>query len=339
MNFQLGLPSFASSLQGLQNLLEFSLSVTSRQRPARLVFCSSISVALDTPSPAVIPEEPIADLNQVSETGYAASKLVGEKIVEFAVHNAKADASVVRIGQMVGDMHAGIWNDTEMVPLMVRSALTMGILPETGEQCCWLPVDVCAKAIVEIEGLDEPTRKAGEEVNGITPSVVSKERDKKLIYNISSPLTFRWDEDLLPALKSSGLHFEIVPFPQWIDRLRKLAAQTSTADASKHSTLDGGDKYDKDSTTVAASKAELAAADPELNPALKLVDFFEDSYSGKQTQQDGAGGVIFAIDEAEKASPSLKNTEDVIACGLVGKMLDVWMRKWKGDGWAYGQAA
>ena len=331
VNFQLGLPSFTSSLQGLHNLLELSVNATSGPRPARLIFCSSISVALDTPLPATIPEEPIADLNQVSETGYAASKLVGEKIVEAAVQDAAADASVVRIGQIVGDTHAGIWNDMEMVPLIVRSALTMGVLPETGEQCCWLPVDTCAKAIIEIEGLDESARKARQEANGPTTATVNKSRDKRLIYNISSPLTFRWNEDLLPALKSSGLHFEAVPFSQWIRQLHELAAQPSVVDNRSRTTANDADRNVEHSTT--------AAADPEQNPALKLIDFFEKSYSRGPSRQDGAGGVTFAIEKAEKASPSLKNTENVIESGLVGKMLDAWMRKWKGDGWTTMQTA
>ncbi|KAL9617569.1 MAG: hypothetical protein Q9160_007639 [Pyrenula sp. 1 TL-2023] len=329
VNFQLGLPSFSSSLQGLQNLLQLSLATTSGPRSARLTFCSSISVALDTTAPATIPELPIADLEQVSGTGYAASKLVGEKIVEKAVRDANANASVVRIGQIVGDSHAGLWNDTEMVPLMIRSALTMGMLPELdGERCCWLPLDVCAKAIVEIEGLDRPAEPEDVETaaHGTkTDPSNSGQESKRLVYNVSSPLSFRWNEDLLPALKELGMHFETVPFSTWIERLRKLAAQTTIAE-EKNDT-NGKNELSQNGEHPAELKTTIAAADPEQNPALKLVDFFEESYSGDHAQQ--SGGVTFAIDEAAKASPSLRNMEGVIESGLLGKMLDVWMRKWK----------
>lgn len=332
VNFQLGLPSFSSSLQGLQNLLELSLATTSGPQPACLTFCSSISVALDATPPATIPELPIADLDQVSGTGYAASKLVGEKIVENAVRDADANANVVRIGQIVGDSHAGLWNDTEMVPLMIRSALTMGMLPQLdGERCCWLPVDVCAKAIVEIEGLGRPAEPEDgkTEVNGERTNLSdAKQGGKRLLYNVSSPLSFRWNEDLLPALKKWGMHFEAVPFSTWIERLRKLVAQTATAEENEDANR--RDESSQNGEHSVELKTTLAAADPEQNPALKLIDFFEESYAGDRAQQ--AGSITFAIDEATKASPSLRNTEGIIESGLLGKMLDVWMRKWKANG-------
>lgn len=335
VNFQLGLPSFSSSLQGLQNLLTLSLTTRSSSQPARLVFCSSIAVALDTPAPAKIPEAPIADLSHVSGIGYGASKLVGERIIEAADRDAGANASVVRIGQIVGDRQAAVWNDTEMVPLMIRSALTMGILPKLeGERCCWLPVDICASAIIEIEGLD--TSAAA----NLQAEFKGERESKRLLYNLASPLSFSWSEDLLPKLKKLGLHFEAVPFSAWIAQLRELASQTDTVEselmkATDHGESDHGDinsdlihgnigdnndHYPIDLTTT------VAAADPQQNPALKLIDFFEESYAHERQE----GGITFAIEEAEKASPSLRTMEGVIESGLLEKMLNVWMGKWKG---------
>ncbi|KAL9611143.1 MAG: hypothetical protein Q9167_004196 [Letrouitia subvulpina] len=326
VNFQLGLPSFASSLQGLQNLLTLTLTTTSSSQPARLVFCSSVSVALDTPAPARIPEAPIADLSYVSGMGYAASKLVGERIVEAANRDAGAKASIVRIGQMVGDTRAGVWNDTEMVPLMIRSALTMGILPKLeGERCCWLPVDVCASAMIEIEGLN----KSAAANPAANPEADSREEceSKRLLYNVSSPLSFSWNEDLLPALKKLGLHFEAVPFSAWIAQLRKLASQTGTADSEFMGTTNGINSGDNNEHYPVDLKATVVAADPAQNPALKLIESFEESY-GHEPQGDG---ITFATEEAEKASPSLRTMEGVIESGLLEKMLMVWMRKWKGN--------
>ncbi|KAL9043026.1 MAG: hypothetical protein Q9214_003616 [Letrouitia sp. 1 TL-2023] len=336
VNFQLGLPSFSSSLQGLQNLLTLSLTTTSSSQPARLVFCSSIAVALDTPPPAKIPEAPIVDLSHVSGIGYGASKLVGERIIEAANRDAGANASVVRIGQIVGDRQAGVWNDTEMVPLMIRSALTMGILPKLGgERCCWLPVDICASAITEIEGLDKSAAANPE------ADLKGERESKRLLYNLASPLWFSWNEDLLPALKKLGLHFEAVTFPTWIAQLRKLASQTVTVESELMKATDRGESDfgdinndlthatngDNNDHHPADLTTTVAAADPEQNPALKLIDFFEESYA----HEPQGGGITFAIEEAEKASPSLRNMEPVIESGLLEKMLSVWMGKWKGD--------
>lgn len=331
VNFQLGLPSFSSSLQGLHNLLALSLTaIGSDSRPARLLFCSSISVALDTPSPSLatvtVPEGPVSSSSHIQPTGYAASKLVGEKIVERANRTAGANASVVRIGQIVGDTETGVWNETEMVPLMIRSSLSMGVLPRlNGERCCWLPMDVCAKAMIEIEGLNR-----GEGVKGEK----EEEGKKRLIYNVSSPLSFRWNEDLLPALKVWGLKFETVSFEEWIARLRSLASTPQTT-ATTANDNKGENRNGKVAQNGQSKPAVSDAADPAKNPALKLVDFFEESYGGR-SQNQGAqrvegeekGSVVFATDEAEKASPSLRNAPDVIGSGLLGKMMGVWMEKW-----------
>ena len=107
VNFQLPLSAFEPSIRGLQNLLQLYLTVTA-SAPARFLFCSSISTALGTPSPARIPEAPIEDLEQVSLTGYAQSKLIGERMVQAAVEKAGADAEILRIGQVVGDMKWGL---------------------------------------------------------------------------------------------------------------------------------------------------------------------------------------------------------------------------------------
>ena len=127
VNFNLPLQSFEPHIAGLHNLLQFSLSVN-RPEPARLFFCSSVSTAWNTPSPASIPNAPIESFNCVSQTGYARSKFVGEHIVRNAAR-AGAQSHVFRIGQIVGDTREGVWNDREFLPMMIRSALTLKALP------------------------------------------------------------------------------------------------------------------------------------------------------------------------------------------------------------------
>ena len=127
VNFNIPLQSFERHIAGLHNLLQFSLSVN-RPEPAQVFFCSSISTALNTPTPASIPNAPIESSDCVSQTGYARSKFVGEHVVCNAAR-AGARSYVFRIGQVVGDTHKGVWNDKEFLPMLIRSALTMKALP------------------------------------------------------------------------------------------------------------------------------------------------------------------------------------------------------------------
>jgi len=139
VNFMLGIRSFEDQhIQGVQNLINFSISVHT-STPARFYFCSSTSVALASPPPAIIPETPIEDLNSALPLGYSRSKLVAEHIVSNAAAQAGAPAHVLRIGQIVGDSKEGLWNDTEAIPLIIRSALTLKVLPALDEVCLFLP--------------------------------------------------------------------------------------------------------------------------------------------------------------------------------------------------------
>jgi thioester reductase-like protein len=128
VNFNLGFPAFRKDILGLHNLLQLSLSVHS-PRPARFIFCSSISVAMGSPRPATIQEQ-LVDISKCSSGGYGRSKWVAESIIYNATTKHGADAHILRIGQIVGDAKLGIWNDTEAIPLIFRSALTLKVLPE-----------------------------------------------------------------------------------------------------------------------------------------------------------------------------------------------------------------
>ncbi|KAL8649833.1 MAG: hypothetical protein Q9226_005412 [Calogaya cf. arnoldii] len=152
VNFQLPLPSFESHIQGLHNLLQLSLS-SPHPSPPKLLFCSSISTALGAPSPNLIPETVIENLDYASDMGYGQSKMVGEHTLNAAVRTAGAQASILRIGQVVGDCKFGMWNDKEAFPSIIRSALTMGILPKLAIKCEWLPVDTLAECVIELAGL------------------------------------------------------------------------------------------------------------------------------------------------------------------------------------------
>lgn len=208
VNFTLRLGSFEEyHLKGLQNLLNLSLSVK-RSGPARFVFCSSVSVALATPRPATIAEKNLENLADAADIGYARSKLIGEHIVHNAAITAGALSYIVRLGQIVGDKKASLWNEYEATPLMIRSALHLKSLPALEESCSWIPVDIAAATILDLCGISEPTNS------------IYREVDPSLVYHIVNPRPFSWTRGLLPALRAAGLEFETVPFTDWLSHLK-----------------------------------------------------------------------------------------------------------------------
>jgi thioester reductase-like protein len=133
VNFNLGVRSFEQQhIKGACNLIKLCLS-TSTSQPARFYFCSSISAAAGTPLPAVIAEAHVPEFAHAQKMGYARSKLVTERIVKMAAEQTGMVATVLRVGQIIGDSEEGIWNTTEAIPLMIQSAVTMGALPALDE--------------------------------------------------------------------------------------------------------------------------------------------------------------------------------------------------------------
>jgi thioester reductase-like protein len=186
-------------------------------QPAHLLFCSSVGTAMATPAPypgaeVIIPETPINDVGDASPTGYARSKLIAERMLEKAVAYDGARATVLRIGQIIPSPKSGsmLWNQNEMIPLMVHSALSIGVLPNNpsvNDQCSWIDVDSLSRAILDIGGLGR----------GVPEQRVSEE--SQLVYNLVHPRPFSWRHDFLPALKVAGLDFEAVERQTWLEKL------------------------------------------------------------------------------------------------------------------------
>jgi thioester reductase-like protein len=189
VNFNMGVASFEHQIQGARNMIDFSF-----QSNARYFFVSSVSSAVR--SGDVVTESHVTRLTDAQEMGYSRSKLVAERLCKLA-HDAGLDARVLRIGQIVGDTRLGQWNDTEAIPLMIRSAVTLGALPTLRDTLTWLPIDVVASVIVEL------TRSAAHQD----------------VYNLVNPKAFNWTRDLLPMLRAAGLAFEPIAAEEWLARL------------------------------------------------------------------------------------------------------------------------
>lgn len=311
VNFNLGVRSFEQQhIAGTHNLLNVCLS-SRLPRPAKFFFCSSVSAASGTPAPAAIPESLVKDFKHTQSMGYGRSKLVTEYITASAAKQTGMQARTLRIGQLCGDTAHAQWNATEAIALMVRSALTTGCLPALDETPSWLPVDMCARGVAAC-ALQPYASKEVEDEEAM------KEADT--VYHLVNPRTFHWTQDLLPVLQRHADFpaFETVPTDQWLEKLAR------------------------------------SDSDPATNPSIKLLDFWTRKYgrhpesaseanersakisSNTNTVQDDTAkipkGLTFEthLTMAESGCGDiLGGVSDPVSEGLMGRIVGVWMEKWK----------
>ncbi|KAJ9615537.1 hypothetical protein H2200_001612 [Cladophialophora chaetospira] len=293
VNFNLPLLSFEPQhIRGVYNLLEHVALRTTHSQPAKFFFCSSVSAASGTPKPATIAETQVMDLSHAQHMGYGRSKLVAERITHLAMLNTGCKGRVLRIGQLAGDTKQAVWNDTEAIALMVRSAMTesAGCLPLLDESPSWLPVDRAAEVIEEL---------AFPELGAETT-----EKDAELVYHVLNPKIFSYATELVPMLQRHPAmpKFEVVDPGTWLKRLRE-----SDGDVSK-------------------------------NPSRKLLDFWEGKYGqspmtegtkAEEAEQDTSKGLTFETAKTIRDSSVLGQAEDPVRDGLMYRIVDVWVNKWR----------
>jgi UDP-glucose 4-epimerase len=149
MNFHMHLSSFTYQFDFLNNLLRLALSrntVVPRQK-TRFMFISSIATLanLGVASPGqIIPEASLHVSESACGIGYADAKLVCEKILEEAaqLHATKLEFSIVRCGQLAGSKITGAWNTNEQIPMLVKTSLSLGIMPELRGVLCIFPLTI-----------------------------------------------------------------------------------------------------------------------------------------------------------------------------------------------------
>ena len=315
VNFQLGLRSFEPHIAGVQSLLQMSLAVPNA-KPARFVFCSSITSVIGSPKAVRIPEIPLTDLSISSSLGYGRSKLVAEHVVQAAVDTVCANATTLRIGQIVGDQKFGAWNENEMIPMIIHSGLAMGTLPILDLKCEWLPIDTLAEIILELSGIPIPAAISAKHysVQASTQTDTGEDQDqllaeetlqsKELVYNVRSPHTFSWTSDFLPALTRAGLKFKSISFSEWLKQIQSLPSDSSIA-------------INNESTEGHSLTLDLVQ-----NPAIKLLEYLKTGFL------EDSKDVIFQISKAKRDSSALRKAPLVVESGLVDLMVKWWLRKW-----------
>lgn len=293
VNFNLPLSSFEPHIHGLYNLIKFSLSVT-LPSPAVTMYCSSISTALGS-SFTEITESPMKYLTCALDMGYGRSKLIGERIISNA-RKSGARAYSLRIGQVSGHSKKGLWNDTEALPLMIRSCLTLKVLPElpeTATTCSWLPVDKLACSILEIATVCASKPAIRQDIAHMNPALGEYVDDS--VYNVCNSRTFTWTS-LLATLQRSGFVFETVPFDTWLWMLRNSESRGE----------------------------EL------VNPAVKLTEHYGAMYGGSPDCEVGGRSKVFCTEKAERDSLTLRNGRlRIVEDGILAHYAQDWLKRWK----------
>ena len=131
LNFNLILESYERvHVAGVRHLINLCLSSPKRESP-RFVFISSVAATGGySVDGSPVPEAPVVDPCAPLDQGYAQSKFIGERIVALAVERGGLQATVIRVGQLSGATESGVWNINEHVPILIRSSIEIGMLPE-----------------------------------------------------------------------------------------------------------------------------------------------------------------------------------------------------------------
>lgn len=320
VNFNLPLLSFEPQhIRGVYHLLEHVALRTTHSKPAEFYFCSSVSAASGTPKPAVVREVQVADLSHAQRMGYGRSKLVAERITDGAMKSVGCVARVLRIGQLAGDTRRAVWNDTEAIALMIRSALpsSAGCLPRLRERPSWLPVDKAAEVIEQLALRSSSSSLSSSSSSDDTARVVGdpEDQDADLVYHIVNPYTFSFEGDLLPMLHASGAlpKFEIVDPETWLNRLRGSDGDVERNPSRKLIGYwegkygDASSKLKSTSTTVATDTSRTETA----------------------TGPDENSGLTFETTRTARRSSALQGVKDPVSDGLMRRIVEAWMEKWK----------
>jgi thioester reductase-like protein len=215
VNFRLKLRSFVKdNIAGVRNLLDLALKVP-RSDPPRFTYCSSTASIMHgaADSSGHLPEQMQSDPSSASPLGYSRSKWVAEHVCLEAHNrtNLHGRIAVVRVGQLTGDSTSGVWNTKEAWPMMLSTASLIKCLPDLGtEPLDWLPVDIAAKAFLEITAQD------------------SGRKHDMPVYHVLNPHQEPTWHQMLQWIKKKE-DFEIVEPKEWVSRLEKCGGNEHSA--------------------------------------------------------------------------------------------------------------
>ncbi|KAJ5688964.1 acetyl-CoA synthetase-like protein [Penicillium macrosclerotiorum] len=205
VDFNQSIASFEPHLCGVRHLIDFAAAAV---KNIPITFVSSISSVERWPEPGLIPEQPLSDFTYASQMGYGQSKLAASLILDTAATESLVPRNIVRVGQIAGPRaEQGQWNPREWLPSLIRSSLSLGLLPgELGVlgSLGWAPVEDIAGVVLEVT--------TGQDGNGG-------------YFHAVNPNLPDWKGVIVPAITDFyGSRIQrVVSLEEWVNALEKSA--------------------------------------------------------------------------------------------------------------------
>ena len=214
VDFNQDLFSFTENVRSVQTLANWSCS--SPQRP-RIIFLSSIS-SVGPWNPTFengpgIPEAAIEDLEAALNIGYGESKQVAERLLDRAATEFQVPVSILRVGQIGGaatDTQTK-WTQREMIPSLLRTSRSIGLIPADLPDVDWIPVDFVSKIVVEL---------TFEDIKHLSHT--------PRYYHIVNPQPVAWRNFVPLVERYCGPGVQVIPLSQWVKELRTSNATDAT---------------------------------------------------------------------------------------------------------------
>lgn len=265
---------FEPQLRIMAHMLALARDICHHRR-VTFQFVSSIATVGNHPvwtRKATVPEDRIS-IQSVLSTGYGDAKYICERMLDTTLHQhpTRFRATTVRLGQIAGSVSNGHWNAMEHVSFLIKSSQTLGALPDLPGTMGWTPADDVAAALVDI--LTQPNDVA------LHP-----------IYHIENPVRQPWSKTialLSDALRVDGKPIAIVPFHEWVRRVRNWPH-------SEHNSPKGA------------------------NPGYLLVDFLESNFI-----RMSCGGLLMGTSNAREHSSTLAKLGSV-SDNLIRLFIESW---------------
>ncbi|RAH63430.1 polyketide synthase [Aspergillus piperis CBS 112811] len=208
MNGAKSVAAFESQFRMMRSLVDLACEISSLCSPDdRIGFQFISSIGTVGHSPLLTGEATVLEAHGTIDwaltNGYAEAKFVCEQILlqTLCQHPHRFNAMVVRPGQIAGSSTSGYWNAVEHFPALLRSAETLKILPSLDGVLSWTPVNIVAATLSDLLFTKDPHS----------------------IYHIDNAARQSWSDMIrLLAQESNIPPDNIIPFPEWIQRVKEF---------------------------------------------------------------------------------------------------------------------
>jgi thioester reductase-like protein len=210
-----------------------------------------------------------------------------------------------RIGQISGAGASGAWATTDWVPILVKSSVALGCLPDAAGVASWLPFDAVCQAIIDVAFAEATPDRA---LNLVHPRPVPWQ---KLMGHVA---------DALGAEGVCAQRLPLVPMGEWRAKLADASASAGDAELQR---------IVRRIFSVSAPSTHRRC----LQPAIKLLDFFSAQAAADaavraagDSAAEAGGLTALATEKAQAASDALRTLQP-LGAEDVGRWVGYWKRK------------